>query len=36
MEALTRMADELSSEAGGSNDADKVRMLSETVRELGR
>lgn len=35
-EALTRMADELSSEAGGSNDADKVRMLSETVRELGR
>jgi ParB-like chromosome segregation protein Spo0J len=35
-EALTRMADELSGEAGGSNDADKVRMLSETVRELGR
>ena len=34
-EALTRMADELSGEAGGSSDAAKVRMLSATVRELG-
>jgi hypothetical protein len=34
-EALARMADELSGEAGGSSDAAKVRMLSATVRELG-
>ena len=34
-EALARLADELSGEAAGSRDAAKVRMLSETVRELG-
>ena len=34
-EALARLADELSGEAAGSRDADRVRMLSETVRELG-
>ena len=34
-EALTRMAGELSGEAGGSSDAAKVRMLSATVRDLG-
>ena len=34
-EALTRMADELVGEVGGSSDAAKVRMLSATVRELG-
>jgi hypothetical protein len=34
-QALGRMADELSSEAGRSGDAAKVRMLSTTVRELG-
>ena len=34
-DALARMADELSGEAGGSGDAAKVRMLSATVRELG-
>ena len=34
-EALTRMADELAGEVGGSSDAAKVRMLSATVRELG-
>ena len=32
--ALTSMADELSAEAGGSGDAAKVRMLSDTMREL--
>ena len=34
-EALTRIAGELSGEAGGSSDAAKVQMLSATVRELG-
>ena len=34
-EALARLADELSGEAAGSRDAAKVRILSETVRELG-
>ena len=34
-EALVRMAEELSGEAGGSPDSAKVRMLSATVRELG-
>ena len=34
-EALTRMADELVGEVGGSSDGAKVRMLSATVRELG-
>ncbi len=33
--ALNEVADELTGEAGGSGDAAKVRMLSETVRELG-
>lgn len=32
--ALDGVADELSGEAGGSSDADKVRMLSATVQEL--
>ena len=35
-DALGRMADELSGEAEGSRDAAKVRMLSSTVRDLGR
>ncbi len=34
-EALGRLADELSGEADGSHDEAKVRMLAETVRELG-
>ncbi len=34
-QALNTLAGELSSEAGGSSDGDKVRMLSETIRELG-
>ena len=33
--ALNTLAEELSGEARGSNDADKVRMLLETVRALG-
>ena len=34
-EALARLADELSGEAAGSRDPARVRMLLETVRELG-
>jgi hypothetical protein len=33
-QALAGMADELSGEAGGSRDADKVRMLSATLQDL--
>ncbi len=34
-ETLTKLATDLSGEAGGSRDAAKVRMLTNTVRELG-